>query len=97
MYYAGSRERQMQEVTPTTPFLKNVKISNVTIKNARNAGSILGLPEAPATNVVLTNVDIEAQTGMTVQDVKGCVFDNVKIKVQSGEPIIQSFADLTIK
>jgi hypothetical protein len=34
---------------------------------------------------------------MTVQDVKGCVFDNVKIKVQSGEPIIQSFADLTIK
>jgi polygalacturonase len=97
MYYSGSKVRQMEPVTATTPFLKNVKIRDVTIKNALDAGSILGLPEAPATDITLKDVSIEAQTGMTVQDVKNCVFDHVSIKVQKGEPIMQSFADLTIK
>jgi polygalacturonase len=97
MYYSGSRTREVQPITATTPFLKNVKISDVKIRNAGNAGQILGLPEAPATNVVLTNVDIEADTGMTIQDVKGCIFDHVKIKVKSGEPIKQMGEDLTIK
>jgi len=97
MYYSGGHTRQEQPVTPTTPFLKNVQISNVTIKNSRNAGRILGLPEAPATGIVLSHVTIDAMTGMTVQDVKGCVFDDVKINVERGEPIMKTFSDLTVK
>jgi polygalacturonase len=102
MYYSGGRNRQEMPVTPTTPFLKNVKFDNIKITNTpgngSNAGQILGLPEAPATDVSLTNVSIEADTGFTIQDTKNCVFDNVSIKVQKGPAIIDPFkADLTTK
>ncbi len=98
MYYSGGMNRTPQPITATTPFLKNVQFHNITIRNGGNAGQILGLPEAPATDITLTNVDIEANTGFTVQDTKNCIFDNVKIKVKSGEAIIDKYkADLTIK
>jgi hypothetical protein len=102
MYYSGGRNRQEMPVTPTTPFLKNVKFDNTKItntpENGSNAGQILGLPEAPATDVSLTNVSIEADTGFTIQDTKNCVFDNVSIKVQKGPAIIDPYkADLTLK
>jgi polygalacturonase len=98
MYYSGSKVREAQPITATTPFLRNVKFNNITIRNAGNAGQILGLPEAPATDIVLSNVDIEADTGFKIQDTKGCIFDNVKISVKKGEKIIDPYkAGLTIK
>jgi polygalacturonase len=97
MYYSGGKNRTMQAVTPTTPHLSDVRISDVQITNSKNAGRILGLPEAPVTNITLSNITIHSTSGMTVSDVKGCIFDHVFIKTDKGEPIIQTNADLTIK
>ncbi len=96
MYYSGGKKRTIKEVTATTPFLSNVRISDVKITNSSNAGRILGLPEAAATDIILHNVSIESKTGMMISDVKLCTFDNVIIKTQKGEPIIKNYADLTI-
>ncbi len=97
MYYSGGKTRSTKPITPTTPYLSDVHISNVTVKNSKNAGRIVGLPEAPARDIILTNVSIEAKTGMTVADVKGGIFENVTIKVTSGIPLKQTEADLTIR
>ena len=98
MYYSGGKVRTTKDVTPTTPHLSHVRISDVKITNSKNAGRILGLPEAPVTDVVLSNVSIEAKSPMTVNDVKGGVFDHVTIKIeQHGDAIVQNYADLTIK
>jgi polygalacturonase len=98
MYYSGGKTRVTKDVTPTTPHLSHVRISDVKITNSKNAGRILGLPEAPVTDVVLSNVSIQAKSPMTVNDVKACEFDHVDIKIeQHGDAIVQNYADLTIK
>ena len=101
MFYVRG-PRDAQPVTATTPFLKNVRFNNIKITNTpgngSNAGQIIGLMEAPATDILLTDVSIEADTGFTVEDTKNCVFDNVTLTVHKGDAIIDPYkADLTIK
>ena len=62
-----------QPVTRLTPRLHNITIENVTATGSRWAGVIVGLPEAPITGVVLRNVRISAQHGLTIRyaDVTG--------------------------
>ncbi len=62
-----------QPVTRLTPRLHNITIENVTATGSRWAGVIVGLPEAPITGVVLRNVRISAQHGLTIRyaDVSG--------------------------
>ncbi len=97
MYYSGGKARETRPVTPTTPILKNVEIRDVKIRGGKSAGRILGLPEAPVSDIRLTNIDITAQTGLIIQDVKNCVLENVNIRVSEGKPIVQSNAEVVIK
>ena len=83
---AGQQERKPQPVSPTTPIVRGVNISNVTVAGAKNAGEIIGLPEMPTENVLLDHVHIIANTGMTLQDAKNVQMRNVEIIPQRGEP-----------
>jgi polygalacturonase len=49
-----------------TPFFHDITIENVKSAGGAWAGVIVGLPESPVKNVVLRNVDIEAQKGMDI-------------------------------
>jgi hypothetical protein len=52
-------DRNPKPITKTTPYLKNVKITNITAHNAQSAASVfLGLPERPIENVLFENVKI---------------------------------------
>ena len=73
-------------VTDTTPKVRNVHIANVTATSTRDAGLIVGLPESLVTNVVLENVHITAETGLTVANARGVTFKNVEISVKQGPP-----------
>jgi polygalacturonase len=53
-------------VTRLTPFFHDIVIENVKATGSNTAGVIVGLPEAPVKDIVLKNVDIQAQTGMRV-------------------------------
>jgi polygalacturonase len=55
-------------VTRLTPHFHDITVENVTAVNAKNAGAIAGLPEAPIRNVVLKNVSIDAQRGMVISN-----------------------------
>ena len=69
-----------------TPHFHDITIENVTATGSGIAGVIVGLPESPAKNVVLKNVKISADTGLTIgyADVVG---QGVTVNVQKGEAI----------
>jgi hypothetical protein len=52
-------DRNPKPIIETTPYIRNVKITNVTANNAQSAASVfLGLPERPIDNVLFENVKI---------------------------------------
>ena len=55
-----------QAVTRLTPHFHDIVVENVTATGSDVAGAIVGLPESPVKNIVLKNVKIAAQKGMTV-------------------------------
>jgi polygalacturonase len=77
-----------QPVTRLTPHFHDIVIENVTATGSTSAGAIAGLPEAPITGLVLHNVKIDAQSGLTISfaEVSG---DHVEVKASEGQPIKQ--------
>lgn len=57
-----------QPVTRLTPRFHDIHIGNLKATGAKEAGTIVGLPESPITTVTLDHVEISAQKGMTVSD-----------------------------
>jgi len=52
-------DRNPRPITETTPYIRNIKITNITANNAQTAAAIfLGLPERPIENVLFENVKI---------------------------------------
>jgi hypothetical protein len=72
-----------QPVTSTTPFWQNITYSNITATGAANAGTFYGLPEAPITNITLTNVTFRANAPMKVYHAHNVQFINSTIQPQS--------------
>jgi len=73
-------------VTRLTPFFHDITIENVKSVKSGTAGVIVGLPEAPVRNVVLKNIKITAEKGMTIAyaNVTG---SNVHVVSASGQAI----------
>jgi polygalacturonase len=84
---AAQQERKSAAVTSTTPVIRGIRITDVTVEGAKTAGDIVGLPEMPIDNVILENVRVNANTGMTIQDAKNVSMRNVRIVPQKGEPL----------
>jgi polygalacturonase len=75
-------------VTRLTPHFHNIVLQNVTATGAAMAGAIVGLPEAPVTDVVLQNVDLSGEKGLSIgyATVTG---QNVKVEAAQGDAIIK--------
>jgi polygalacturonase len=57
-----------QAVGRLTPHFHDIVIENVTATGGQTAGVIIGLPESPVKNVVLTNVKLSAVEGLTISN-----------------------------
>jgi polygalacturonase len=55
-----------QPLTRLTPHFHDIVIENLTATGSEVAGAIVGLPESPVKNIVLKNVRIAAQKGLTI-------------------------------
>jgi polygalacturonase len=75
-----------QPVTRLTPHFHEITLEHVTATGSASAGAIVGLPEAPITGVVLHNVRIGAQHGLTISyaEVAG---DGVVVDAGEGQAI----------
>jgi len=86
-YYTGIvADDPGQAMAEHTPRFHDIHIENVTAKNAKRAGVVMGLPESPIKNLTLKNVHLTAQTGMTMQ-YADVVEDGLVVTPATGEPI----------
>ncbi len=86
-----------EPVQRLTPFFHDITIENVKSVNSAWAGVIVGLPESPVKNVVLKNVDIQAQKGMTIAYAT-VTASGLKVTATDGESItVAPNAKLTTK
>jgi polygalacturonase len=86
-YYPKIPEHdQEQPVTRLTPRFHDISITNLNATGAQQAGVIAGLPESPLKTIVLTNVHIAADKGLTVSNAVVTAHDLV-VKAASGAPI----------
>jgi polygalacturonase len=86
-----------EPVQRLTPFFHDFTIENVKSVNSAWAGVIVGLPESPVKNVVLKNVDIQAQKGLDVAYATVTASD-LKVTATDGQSItVAPNAKLTIK
>jgi polygalacturonase len=86
-----------EPVQRLTPHFHNITIENVKSVNSAWAGVIIGLPEAPVKDLVMKNIDTQAQKGMAIAyaDVTG---SNVKVTAAGGEAItVAPTAKVTFK
>lgn len=75
---------QKEPVTERTPTFRNIHISNVTATGVKKAGLILGIAEMPIENISLSNINIEAEEGLTVDTVENMEIHDVKINTAKG-------------
>jgi polygalacturonase len=76
-----------QPITRLTPHFHDITLENVTATDSSSAGAIVGLPEAPIQGVVLRNVKITAQHGLTVGYAEVSE-QGVDVKVAEGQPVL---------
>ena len=79
MLAEGSNTETIKEVIPPategTPLFRNISIKNLTCKGAYQAVFLQGLPEMNLENIILENIDIEADNGLACIDA-----DSISIK-----------------
>lgn len=100
-YYTGQpkagADPNPSPVTPTTPFVHDVTITGLNATGATSS-QIIGLPEAPMTNIFLNDVTIVANgvkspstvpngTGLELRNVDGA-FSNVTVTASKGANVI---------
>ena len=92
----GSVEKLLP-VTEETPQFKNIFIRDVNCKGASQGIFLQGLPEMNLENIVLENIQMEADFGMICTDAKNVKIKNLTLKTKK-TPVIElrNSADVTI-
>jgi len=84
-------------VTHLTPHFHDNVLENVTATGGAIAGAIVGLPESPVENVVLRNVQLSGQKGLSI-GYATVIGKNVKVQAEQGEAIMKlAGANVTLK
>ncbi len=73
-------------VTRLTPHFHDITIENLTATGAGTAGAIVGLPEAPIENVLLKNVKLSGETGLSI-GYANVIGTDVSVHAEQGDAI----------
>jgi polygalacturonase len=78
------RREAPEAVSKTTPVFRDIAITNMSIRRARVAINIEGLPEMPIAGLRISNVVAAGKAGMKAQHTAGMELHNVRIDAESG-------------
>ena len=81
LFYGRSTEEPVSE---RTPVFRNIHISNMTGTQVNSLGSIVGIPEMPISDISISNVNIDAASGMFIRDARRLTFSDFTINTQQG-------------
>ena len=73
---------------PDSPAYRNIVIRNLIAHSARTAGMIVGLPEAPISQIALENVCLKAPTGLVLRNVHSAGFTDCAFQVKQGLAVL---------
>lgn len=81
MMAAGGATKNSEKlsVSEKTPQFKNISIKNVTVKGAKQAVFLQGLPEMNLENIELSNLTLQAHNGFSIIDANGVKISNIKL------------------
>ncbi len=83
-YEIKNAEVKAFPITDRTPIFKNIFIDSIFCDGAREAASVVGLPEMPIQNIHITNSYISAGRGFYTDYAKGITLENVEIVLKEG-------------
>jgi polygalacturonase len=83
-----------QAVAPSTPIWRDIRISNVTITDSAEVARVIGLPEMPVSNLVLTNVRSSANKGMRIVHARGVRLEGCDTVVRQGQALVTHDAEV---
>ncbi|MBD3345445.1 MAG: hypothetical protein GF401_10325 [Chitinivibrionales bacterium] len=86
--YDLEEDRNPHPVDETTPSIRKLVFSNIMADGAKKGPHFVGLPEMPVTDVTLNNIYMEAKKGMICRDVRQMTCRAVRIRVESGPPLM---------
>jgi len=67
-----------------TPIFRNIHISNMTGVDIAAAGTILGIPEMPVSDISFTDIDLKAKTGFVIHDATNIRMSGVTVSAETG-------------
>lgn len=95
MYYTkGDDFDRRKPVDEGTPALRDMMFNNILARNAKSAGTVIGIPELPIENVTFSNVRIEAHAGMGITNATNVTFIDSSIQIECGPGLIVSNASV---
>ena len=109
MYYGGlspsemltegrnveTKTEEVPPVTVETPLFRNITIRNLTCKGAYQAVYLQGLPELNLEKIILENINIEADNGLSCIDVNGISIKGLRL-VTKNLPVLHFINSLNI-
>ncbi len=80
--YVGELAERLpaREVTPLTPFYRDISISNIIIENGTHFLKVYGIPESPLKNLTIDNVDAQCSNLAIIHDAENLTVKNASIK-----------------
>lgn len=87
LYYGGKGEAKMMPVTEETPSFRDITVTNITCRGAKQAMFFNGLPEMPVKNIYVGNSIFDATAGARFNYCDNITLDNVVINATAGDPI----------
>ncbi len=99
LYYGGLSVSELLEeggvkafadpepVSEETPQFRDIHIKNITVKGAKQAVVLQGLPEMNLENVTLSNMLLEAENGFLISDATKVQINNVDLRTGEGNAV----------
>jgi len=78
---------EIPPVTEETPQFRNITLRNIICRGAQEALYLQGLPEMNLENVIIENMDVKAENGLTCIDSKDITIDNLRLDVDNLPPL----------
>ena len=86
----------LEPVSDRTPKFRNIHLSNITAQT-NSAGLINGLEEMPVEDITFSDIQFDAESGLTIKKAKNIELHNVRINTNKGPAIIaEDVKDLDI-
>jgi len=73
-----------EELSERTPVFRNIHISGLTGSEVNTACTVLGIEEAPISDISFSDINIDAETGFVINKAKNITLENVRISTKIG-------------